>query len=103
MEGDRMALSTTDRQKESVGKFLEARLRVSSYADPMSAPRDELHHLVDQLPEDRVAPVLAVVRENAAPHRRSRAVAMLERIRERMHGVTGVDEELDLLRDGSRG
>jgi hypothetical protein len=69
----------------------------------MSALRDEPHHLVDQLPEDRVAPVLALVRENAAPDRRSQAVATLERICKRMHGVTGVDEELDLLRDGSRG
>ena len=76
---------------------------MSSYADPLSALRDELHHLVDQLPEDRVAPVLALVRENAAPDRRAQAVATLERIRERMRGVTGVDGELDLLRDGSPG
>lgn len=66
--------------------------------------RDELHHLVDELPEDRVAPVLAVVRENISPERRrQQALATLEIVREKMRGVTGVDEELDELRDGSRG
>lgn len=69
----------------------------------MSALRDELHHWVDQLPDERVAPVLALVRENALPGRREQAVAALERVRERMSGVTGVDDELDRLRDGSRG
>jgi hypothetical protein len=38
----------------------------------MSVTREELHHLVDELPE---------------------------RVRERMHGVTGADEELQRLRD----
>ncbi|MBB5082859.1 hypothetical protein [Nonomuraea endophytica] len=70
----------------------------------MSAIRDELHSLVDQLPEDQVPPVLALVRENiAATHRRGGAVRTLERIQKRMRGVTGVDEELHRLRDESRG
>jgi hypothetical protein len=70
----------------------------------MSVMRDELHHLVDQLPEDRVAPVLAVVRENISPQRRrEQAVATLEQVRAKMHDVTGLDEELDGLRDGTRG
>ncbi|MGW4469800.1 hypothetical protein ACWENQ_09025 [Nonomuraea sp. NPDC004354] len=70
----------------------------------MSAMRDELHSLVDQLPEDQVQPVLALVRENiAATRRREGAALTLERIRERMRGVTGVDEELHRLRDESRG
>jgi hypothetical protein len=58
---------------------------------------------VDQLPEEQVAPVLALVRETALPVRRDQAVATVQRIRERMSGVTGVDEELDQLRDESRG
>ncbi|MFI7424595.1 hypothetical protein [Nonomuraea sp. NPDC049684] len=29
----------------------------------MSAMRDELHHLVDRLPEDEVAPLLRLVRD----------------------------------------
>ncbi|MGW3347639.1 hypothetical protein ACWDA3_30440 [Nonomuraea rubra] len=69
----------------------------------MSAPREELHSLVDQLPEDRVQPVLALVRENLLASRRMRAAEALERIRDKMRGVTGVDEELDQLREGSRG
>ncbi|MFI6499830.1 hypothetical protein [Nonomuraea typhae] len=70
----------------------------------MSATRDELHALVDELPDEQVAPVLALVRENvAAARRREGAVLALERIRERMRGVTGVDEELERLRDESRG
>ncbi|WP_146087473.1 hypothetical protein [Thermomonospora echinospora] len=69
----------------------------------MSALREELHHLVDQLPDERLAPVLALVREGARPGRRAAAVAALERVRERMRDVPGVDEELDRLRDGSRG
>ncbi|MFF4620809.1 hypothetical protein [Nonomuraea jabiensis] len=69
----------------------------------MSAMRDELHSLVDQLPDDRVQPVIALVRENLLASRRIQAAAALERIRDRMRGVTGVDEELDQLREGSRG
>jgi hypothetical protein len=69
----------------------------------MSALREELHDLVDQLPDERLAPVLALVREGVGPGRRAEAVATLERIRGRLRGVTGVDEELDGLRDESRG
>jgi hypothetical protein len=70
----------------------------------MSTMRDELHHLVDSLPDDRLAPVLALVRDNVpAPHR-DRAIATLKRVRVRMHGVTGIDEELDRIRNSeSRG
>jgi hypothetical protein len=40
----------------------------------MSATRDELHHLVDELAEAEVAPVLDIVRERVArqPERRRR-------------------------------
>ena len=61
--------------------------------------RDELHHLVDLLPEEKVAPVLALVRKTAAPDTRERAVAALEQAQTRLRGVTGIDEELRLLRD----
>ena len=67
----------------------------------MSAMREELHHLVDQLPEERLAPVLELIRGDAA-ERRARAVTTLERVQQRMHGVTGVDEELQRLRDEGR-
>jgi hypothetical protein len=30
----------------------------------MSVMREELHHLIDQLPEEQVAPILALVRES---------------------------------------
>lgn len=69
----------------------------------MSAMREELHHLVDQLPKDRLAPVLQLIREDAAAERKERAVAALARAQERMRGVTGLDEELQWLRDGGRG
>ncbi|MEV0619645.1 hypothetical protein AB0I81_40445 [Nonomuraea sp. NPDC050404] len=69
----------------------------------MSAIREELHSLVDQLPEDRVQPVIALVRENLLASRRMAAAEALERIRDKMRDVTGVDEELDRLREGSRG
>ncbi|MEW1839020.1 hypothetical protein AB0392_13780 [Nonomuraea angiospora] len=65
----------------------------------MSAMREELHSLVDQLPDDRVQPVIALIRENLLASRRIQAAAALERMR----GVTGVDEELDQLREGARG
>jgi len=35
--------------------------RLASYARNMSATRDELHVLVDQLPEERLMPVLVTV------------------------------------------
>jgi hypothetical protein len=63
----------------------------------MSAMREELHHLVDQLPEERLAPVLQLIRGDG---RKTRAVATLEAVRARM---TGIDEELSRLRDGGRG
>ncbi|WP_143591387.1 hypothetical protein [Thermoactinospora rubra] len=69
----------------------------------MSAMREELHALVDRLPEDRVLPVLALVRESLeTASRRERALATMERIQERMRGVSGVDEELNRLREGAR-
>lgn len=65
--------------------------------------RDELHHLVDQLPEERLAPVLQLIREDAAAGRRAQAASTLARVQERMRGMTGLDEELQGLRDGGRG
>jgi hypothetical protein len=38
---------------------------LSSYTDGMSAMRDELHHLVDELPEAEVRPVLELIRGRA--------------------------------------
>jgi hypothetical protein len=73
------------------------------YTEYMSAMREELHHLVDELPEDRLAPVLQLIREDAVTGRRAQAAVTLEHVRERMHGVTDVDEELQHLRDGGRG
>src|SRR5215467_6864568 len=35
-----------------------------AYAGSMSVMREELHHLIDQLPEEQVAPMLALVRES---------------------------------------
>ena len=61
--------------------------------------RDELHYLVDLLPEEKVAPVLALVRETAASGARERAMAALTQAQSRMHGVTGIDEELRRQRD----
>ena len=72
----------------------------SSYTRGMSAMREELHHLVDPLPEERLAPVLQLIRGDG---RKTRAVATLETVRARMSGVTGIDEELSRLRDGDRG
>jgi hypothetical protein len=69
----------------------------------MSVTRDELHYLVDQLPEERLASVLELIRGDTAPGRKTRAADTLERVRERMHGVTGIDEELQRLRDEGRG
>lgn len=78
-------------------------MQSASYTQYMSVTRDELHHLVDQLPEERLAPVLELIRSDEATGRKVRAAATLERVRERMHGVTGVDEELQRLRDEGRG
>ena len=75
----------------------------ASYTQRMSVTRDELHHLVDQLPEERLAPVLELIRGDAATGRKTKAAATLERVQERMHGVTGIDEELQRLRDEGRG
>jgi hypothetical protein len=69
----------------------------------MSAMREEIHHLVDQLPEERLAPVLQLIREDAAAERRTRAAALFQHVQERMRGVVGIDEELHQLRDGDRG
>jgi hypothetical protein len=69
----------------------------------MSVSRGELHHLVDQLPEERLAPVLELIRGDAATGRKAQAAATLERVREHMQGVTGVDDELQRLRDDDRG
>jgi hypothetical protein len=66
----------------------------------MSAMREELHHLVDQLPEERLVPLLRLIRGD---ERRTQAAATLEIVRQRMHGATGIDEELAQLRDGGRG
>lgn len=78
-------------------------MQPASYTQYMSVTRDELHHLVDQLPEERLAPVLELIRSDAAIERKTRAAATLERVREHMHGVTGVEEELQRLRDEGRG
>jgi hypothetical protein len=69
----------------------------------MSVSRDELHQLVDQLPEERLAPVLELIRGDAVTGRMAQAAATLERVRERMQGVTGVDDELQQIRDEDRG
>lgn len=65
--------------------------------------RVELHHLVDQLPGDRLAPVLRLIRQDRSAGSQLRAVATLERLQDRMRGTTGVDEQLQELRDGGRG
>ena len=66
----------------------------------MSAVREEIHQLVDQLPEERLAPLLRLIRGG---ERKAQALATLKIVQQRMAGVTGVDEELADLRDGSRG
>ena len=38
---------------------------LASYTLRMSVTRDELHHLVDQLPEERLASVLELIRGDA--------------------------------------
>ena len=82
----------------------ELLIKGGSYAANMRVMRDELHLLVDQLPEDRVLPVLVFVRDNVMSSRRSeRAMVVLERTRDRMRGMAGVDEELEQIREVSRG
>lgn len=49
----------------------------------MSAMREELHHLVDELPEERLGPVLELIRGDAAAGRKAGAAAMLGRVQER--------------------
>jgi hypothetical protein len=78
-------------------------MQSASYTKYVSVTRKELHHLVDELPEERLAPVLKLIRGDAATERKARAAATVERVRERMHGVTGADEELQRLRDEGRG
>ncbi|WP_378735228.1 hypothetical protein [Nocardia brasiliensis] len=68
----------------------------------MSALRDELHELVDQLPDGELAPVLELARQRARRSRREAAAAALAQAQQRMQGVTGVDEELARLRDDDR-
>jgi len=65
--------------------------------------RDALFRLVEQLPEERLGPVLRMIRGDVGTERRMRAVAAIERVQERLRGVTGIDEELAGLRDGGRG
>lgn len=67
------------------------------------AIRDELHFLVDQLPEERLVPVLRLIRGGEDAARRERAAATVARVQESLRGVTGADEELLRLRDGDRG
>ncbi|WP_167466039.1 hypothetical protein [Nocardia brasiliensis] len=69
----------------------------------MSALRDELHELVDQLPDGEIAPVLELARQRARRSRRIAAAAALADVQERMRGATGIDEELHRLRDEDRG
>jgi len=70
----------------------------------VSALREELHHLVDELPEEQVGRVLALVRGSVPTHTsRDAVLATLAAVQERMAGVTGVDEELHRLRDDPRG
>jgi hypothetical protein len=77
--------------------------RLASYTQGMSGIRDELHSLVDQLPEERLGPVLQLIRGDEAAGRRKQALVTLAQVQERMRGVTGADEELLRLRDGDRG
>jgi hypothetical protein len=65
----------------------------------MSAKRDELHQLVNRLPEEQLAPVLELIRRD---ERRAQAVATLKTVQQRMAGVTGVDEEIDVGRSSFR-
>lgn len=50
----------------------------------MSVSRDELHQLVDELPEERLAPVLRLIRGD---ERKARAAATLKLVQQRLAGV----------------
>jgi hypothetical protein len=92
----------------SAGRLAEAHARQNAARVPsggwrrtlilMSAMREEIHHLVDQLPEERLAPVLQLIRGDAAAERRKRAAATLQHAQERLRGVTGIDAEVARLR-----
>ncbi|WP_203994019.1 hypothetical protein [Sphaerisporangium rufum] len=70
----------------------------------MSVQREELHHLIDELPDEQVGRALALVRGSVPAHGSRQAVlATLAGVQERMSGVTGLDEELQRLRDEPRG
>lgn len=77
---------------------------LASYTRDMNAMREEFHHLIDELPEEQVGPMLALVRDSLPPHRsRADVLAIVAEVRRRMHDVTGVDEEIRRLRDDPRG
>ena len=58
----------------------------------MSAMRDELHGLVDELPEEELGQAIAQVRQSiAAAQARGRAAARLERAQQRMLGARKAD------------
>jgi hypothetical protein len=77
--------------------------RLASYTQGMSGIRDKLHTLVGQLPEERLVPVLQLIRGDEAAGRRKQALVTLAQVQQRMRGVTGAGEELLRLRDGDRG
>jgi hypothetical protein len=52
--------------------------------------RDELHYLVEYLSEERLEPVLRLIRGDAEAEGRARAVATVEHAQERLRGVAGV-------------
>ena len=56
-----------------------------------------------KLPEERLVPVLQLIRDDEAAGRRKQALVTLAQVQERMRGVTGAAEELLRLRDGDRG
>jgi len=60
----------------------------------MTANRDELHHLVDELPDDQVDSVLADLRHCARPHRvpSERALAWIGAIKD---GPADLSERVD--------
>jgi hypothetical protein len=47
-----------------LGLRLPGPVAIDAYDVYMSVMRDELHHLIDQLPEEQVAPMLTLVRES---------------------------------------
>jgi len=69
----------------------------------VSVLREEPNKLVDELPEEQVGRVLALVHGSVpTPASRDAALATSAAFQERMAGVTGVDEELQRLRDDPR-